>query len=397
MAGEYHYPVGGSTVELAGLCPGSVKARIENPQPAGAAAARGTRIHSYAELLWKAKHQGYTHTKEDKELIKTLDDMERRISIALVQALELLCQKYGYLPTAVRVEEQFAFVQPIAGGTPDAFAFRLFGDFLMVDVKTGYKKVKAANNLQLLFYICTILRNLSKFEVATFENFHLVILQSEQDAPVVHVDTWTTTREEIAKYDGHFEQVVANVTNNPDKRTPGEHCNGMYCAVSTTCKEHIAYLNQQSEGRLDLLQSTGTAPTNFKGAELAKAIKANVGLRAYAKSIIDNCEAIENEAYQLLLSVPDAVPGYKLEQAFDRNRSYVDSKAVEAKAKELGLKSADIKTKAELLSPNQLETQCKILKVDHAWIDTMTTKRAKGYKMVEGQALSPEQIFAAAI
>jgi hypothetical protein len=85
------------------------------------------------------------------------------------------------------------------------------------------------------------------------------------------------------------------------------------------------------------------------------------------------------------------VPGFKLETSYG-NRSFVDEKAVFAKAKEFGLKPADLK-ESKTLSPNQVENLCKIKKVDFKWVDTLAVKPERGQTIVPGEAKTLADIF----
>lgn len=390
-----HMMIGGSTIELASLCPGSIKARKEKGDTTSSFAAKGTRIHSYVELIWTNTFGGRKLTKEDRDTIKSLSDDERRVGISVIEALKELVAKYGFRGEEIRIEEQFAFIPDVAGGTPDYFGFRAFGDFLMVDLKTGYNQVEPDENMQLLFYLCAILRNLDVMTAASFENFHLAIVQPNQDGVTVATKVWSTTREVLAEYDGRFEAIVQNVHANPDLRTPGDHCESHYCNVRATCPQRLAYENERSNGRLVTLMNGEAITDKPRGARLAEALRANVGLRKLASSIVKHCDEQEADAKELMRLVPDAVPGFMLTDSFG-HRKWPDDKLVKAKAKELDLKSADI-SESKLISPAQMEKLCKIKKVDHTWIDALATKPTTGQTIVEGEAVSIENRFLAAM
>ncbi len=362
MAGEFHYPIGGSKIELYEQCPGAVKASEPyKGQRAGPAAQRGTRIHAYTELIWNQTFAGHKMTKEDKELIKTLDQVERQTGLAFVEALKLLCQKYGFKPEDVQIAQQFAFVPEIAGGTPDAFCFRAFGDLLMVDFKTGSMPVHAMENLQLLFYICTILRNLDSLTASTFESVHLVILQSDPEAPIINVDTWSISASQLAEYDGRFANIVRRAVEHPDLRIPGDHCVNMWCPARATCPERLAMLNEESLGVFDeALAGNFQHPHGERLAAFLKVVPA----------FVDWIDTVKNEAKELIKTTPKAVPGWYLGKHVVKH-AWNNDKEVKAKAKELGIETKEIEEK-KLISKTQMEKLLKIKGLDASWIAEMT-------------------------
>lgn len=368
---SFHYPVGGSKIELAELCSGSPKAMLPYANvPAGAAAQRGTRIHGYVEISWKQEFQNHAPSKEEKQFLKTLNAKEKQTALAFIEALKLLCQKYSLSPAEIKLEEQVSFYQDIAGGTPDVYGVKLFGDFLMIDFKTGRHQVDPTENLQLLFYVCSILRNMDKLIADTLENVHLVILQSESDAPVIHTKTWSIERHELGAWDLRFQGVVDRVINNPDLRTAGDHCTELYCSAAGTCEAHIAYMSERSLGMLDRVMAG--EPENPRGVRLGQLLRVLPNIKKWV-------ELVEEDTKTLLTSDPNAVPGFHLGEQAHRY-DWIDEKKVKAKCKELGIATGEI-TDSKLISQSSMKALCQMKGVDASWVDgytaPLTHKRIK--------------------
>lgn len=396
-----HYPIGGSSVKLAELCPGSVKARKTDHAPAGPQAQKGTRIHTYVELIWKQAHSDHKPTKEERDFIKFLDEKERQAGASLVEALRLLCTKYGFNASEVHIEKQFAFIEPVAGGTPDAFMFKAFGDIIMIDFKTGHHQVFPEGNLQLLFYLCAILRNLDPFLRSQFDQAHLIILQTDADSPlIVHTRTWSIAASELAQYDGRFAAVVARAEANPDLRTPGNHCEEEWCSVRSTCQERLSWVDDRSLGQFAKLREGEAGEVGARGERLAMFLEVIPTIREW-------CNSVEADAKDLAIRVPGAVPRHTIADTISKREWAVSEKEIEKTAKELGLEINDYKPRA-LIGPKPFETLCKVKKIQVTDpsdpektvpfdVNPLTQRRITGSKLVKGEAVTVDEKFMQAI
>ncbi|MDE2099340.1 MAG: DUF2800 domain-containing protein [Patescibacteria group bacterium] len=363
-----HFKYGGSTIERIGLCPGSVKA-CEGIDSAGEAAKRGTRIHTLVELLWNEQPAA----GEADEIL---------IARAVVEKLAEIGAKYGFSKDEIRIEQQLAMFQTHddAGGTPDGFAFRAFGDLLVIDLKTGAKKVSAMRNIQEIFYACTVAQNLDPFTLRSLLNLHLVIIQPDGDAQC-HVNEWTMPIAELDAWHAYFKSIIDRAEANPDLRVAGEHCRDLFCNARTVCPAYQAWLNEQSLGQLS--QALAGEQIKPRGEQLAAWLK----IEPHIKDLLKQAE---EDAKALLMEDKNAVPGFCLADSFG-HYAWNDEKALVKILKEKGLKPAEFTT-SKVISMTAL---AKVLKTKQIELDlsALATRPKTGLKVVEAKEV--DQAFAA--
>lgn len=359
----HHYPIGGSSFELAEQCPASVKERLaQGDRKGGPLAEKGNRIHSYIELIWTQQYAGRKLSKDEKDLIKTLTEDERKTGIALVEALKGIATKHGFDPASVKLEQQLSFLGTFAGGTYDAGMWKAFGSIIVVDFKTGYNQIEAEENIQGIFYLCTLIRNLSKMMLATVTDAWFYIAQPDE-AGLIVVKGWNVSIEKLAEYDGRIALVVQRAKENPDLYVPGDHCKDMWCKVAATCKAHEDYRNTKTQGRLALIKQGGKfMPTN-DGAKLAEELDALPHLEAMASAIKKYKDELQAHARAIMEKTPDAVPRYKLVDSLGNRTWSTPEKDLVKKLKETGLKTDDIYERS-MLGPAPIERLFKVKKAD---------------------------------
>lgn len=343
-----HYKYGGSTIELTGLCPGSAKARVEHgPTAGGPAAERGIRIHSRVEQLFKNPKDKKGALKEDEELIAQ----------GVLTTLIEVAAELGFSKEDLLVEEQVTLHEfhIDAGGALDYGAFKVFGDLLIIDLKAGARFVSAFENIQEIFYGCCLLQRLDPFIRASLVNAHFIILQPEQQPPYeVQVRRWTIPVGELSAWQAQIKLIIDRAENNPDLRIAGDHCEGKYCPVRATCETRLQYLNEKSLGVFDELLA-GNTPNVSCGGRLAEFLKVIPEFEAW-------CKSVKEHAKQQLMTMPDAIPGWGLEDAYG-NRTWVNDKELEKKAKELGLKPDEYRPRS-LIGPAPFERLLKAKKLE---------------------------------
>ncbi len=375
-----HFKYGGSTIERVELCPGSVKAiQALGERSAGPAAERGTRIHARLEQLM-ANPKSKTALSKDEEAVAQ----------AALPVLLQLAAEHGFTPEDLQIEQQLTLheVHDDAGGTPDIFAFKAFGDLFVPDLKTGRNFVSAEENLQLIFYGCCVMQSLDVFTRSTINNAHFIIIQPEQQPPYqVHVRKWSIPAAKLADYQQRFSAAILRAEAEPDKRIAGEHCEGKYCDARTTCPAYQAFLNERSAGAM-FLAVAGEQPKAGRGAELAAQLKAVPLLKAF-------CKAVEDDAKQELLTAPGSIPGWSLADSYG-NRAWKDDKAVLAKAKELKLKPEEYNPRS-LISPAAFERLLKTKQLDVAVMSELVERPYSGVKLAESKEADLAEKFAAAI
>jgi hypothetical protein len=376
-----HHKYGGSKIELTELCPGSVRAISELPaRPAGESAERGTRIHAHLQSFLELPStalEGYA----DADF-----SAEQRIAMAAATEVYGLMAEAGVDESALVIEKPVLLdhINPEAGGTPDLWFYRPFGDLYMVDLKTGRNYVKAEENMQLVFYAVGALKQLPEFIRMTLNQIHFIILQPEQEAPyTVHQRRWSVTLQELMPYEMRIKSAVDTAEAEPDKRIAGEHCIGKYCDARRTCPAYQAYANQQSEGLfLQMLQQSDAllpAQTDrglcseLYGLELAKQLKALPLLK-------DLCKKIEEDAEAALKRDINCVPGWTLEDKYG-HRAWVDEAQAKRILKKFKLKSDDFEPRS-ILSPAAVKKLLKEKGIEFD-VDTLTDRPHIGSKLAK--------------
>lgn len=358
-----------SALERTIKCTGSVAAIARLPKrPGGAAAERGTRIHDWLEKYLKGDFAAGAKKLKGKAAV------EAQIAMAAGLRIKEIAYKYGFTPSEIQSEafDTLPEIHSECGGTTDARAFRAFHDLLIVDLKAGNKLVEAKENFQLISYALAALQNMDAFTRATINNVHLVIVQPEQEAPyAVTVREWSIPVADLAPYQITIKNAIDMAESNPEQRTPGEHCEGLYCDAKSTCTAYTAWLNNRSMGLLGQLEQGIVAPALTDKTDPGHGAALSALLRI-AKLLKKRIEAAEDDAIEMSKNAPGSVPGFGLEDKYS-NRSWKDEKAVIKKAKELGFK-IDEYSPRELLTPSKFEALVK----------------AKGLEAPEGESLIPE-------
>lgn len=378
---EEHLKYGGSAIERTMLCPGSVAAIAAIPdRKAGPAAERGTRIHK-----WLEKYLTGDYAKDAKKA-KGKDAEEVKIAAESGLAIKNVATELGFAPVELVVEKKVVMTQVshLAGGTPDVYAARAFGDLLVVDLKTGNRFVDADENLQLLFYAVAILNNLDSFLAATLVNAHLVIVQPEQEAPYkVRVQKWSCPVSKLIEYQNIFKAAIERAEANPTERVPGDHCEGKYCDARTTCHAYQDWLNTRSLGLFAAAVGGEKLASPVAMADLAKLLEIEPLFTALFKQVKEDAEAA-------LQADGNSVPGWMLVDKY-ANRAWVSPADTIKRAKELGL-TLDEYNPRELVSPAQFE---KLLKAKNLKAELPRTVNAyAGVKLTKAKD-TPQTALAA--
>ncbi|HEY9791465.1 MAG TPA: DUF2800 domain-containing protein [Candidatus Obscuribacterales bacterium] len=375
---ETHKKFGGSTIPLGLLCPGSWKAREENPSPPGEAAERGTRIHSWLEryLTTSLSSEGFTLSERDLQ--------ECKIAVAAGQKIKAVLAELGFTMADVHIEEMLDFHPdyPEAGGTPDVDGFKLFGDGITIDYKSGNQLVSAEKNDQLIFYAVSRYNKLDPMVRATLKDWHFVIVQSDSDGEI-HVRKWSLPAVDLPAYEAIYKAAIDRAIANPYDKIPGDHCMDYWCPIRSTCQARSAWINEQSAGIWSgLLEGQIEQP---RGIRLSK-------LLSMKKHIIDVLTAAENDAVEILKLDPTGVPEFHLEDG-EGNRAWQDEDQTKLVCAVAGLEENEyVITKVSTISPAQLE---KVWKAKNITVDFPATVRpSTGKKLKPGSAASPFESLA---
>lgn len=387
-----HMKYGGSTIELTELCPGSIKAKgASSSASAGAAADRGTRIHGYVEQLWAGEvFDGFLETIINPE--------ELKCAAALVTALKELVAKHNFTYEQVKMEQMVTLheIHPEAGGKADHVAYKVFGDLLVADTKTGYNYVSVEDSPQLAFYTEGVLESLDDFTRASIRNITFAILQSSTEPPYeVAVREWTISKEDFENkyaYPARFKRVIDRAEAEPDLRIPGEHCEAKYCNARVTCPAYINYLGERSLGSLARLMQGETTVKPDLGTRLSEQAKVVPLIEKW-------CKAIKEEVKTQLMKNPENVPDWELVDSYG-DRTWNDVKEIDKVAKGFGIKPTEL-VNSEHISPAQFEKllKSKKLKIEpdapqDKQLEKYTSRPFSGLKIAQKKTTGLVQQFA---
>ena len=320
-----HKKYGGSGIKLVGLCPGATKAKAECPDSSSEAADRGNRIHAWLEKYLKGDLTPPAKKLEGNELI------EAQIGAFAGLKIKDVISELGMELSDFRIEQMTSFpgYEEIAGGTPDLWGYRAFGDLVVIDLKTGNQQVSAVESEQLPYYGVSAANEIDPFDLATLNDLVNVIVQTQGDTLDVEVRISRTPMSELPVWREYFKAQIERAEAYPDLRTPGEHCQALYCDARTTCDEYLKWVDDDSLQTLSRLLE-GEKVESPRGMRLAKLLDAR-------KKIEDLIKQAKADAVAVLKLDPQGVPGYHLASGLG-DRYFPDEKKAMAAFKLLGFK-----------------------------------------------------------
>ena len=273
-----HARLSASRTERFMECPGSV--RLENLmpyEPAGEAAATGTRIHELGERLLNGEMPA------DMLLKSKVDSAELAMAQQYADFVNTLCESPRKRLIEVNVDEGLKSLHPSLGGTADAILVE--GNMLhVIDLKTGRIPVEAENNKQMLTYALGAMR---QFNAPASVEVTMHIFQ-----PRTGHSKWVTTGERLVAH-GLALKASAELALSPDAPTnPGaDQCR--WCKAKTICPS--LHAESAKAARLDFAPNTDITSEMMETAQLAM---------AWSEAVI------EAGKQQLLIDKP--LPGWTL-------------------------------------------------------------------------------------
>ena len=308
-------------------CTGSRKAEEGLPDTTSPAASEGTEAHTLAsEVLIHG----------DK-LLDRYDDQEMA---DFVRQYTDFCRQVSKDADDTAVEHRLDFSDWVRSGggfgTADFVAIK-DGVLHIVDLKYGFNRVSAQDNLQGLCYALGAYYDFGWLhEIDTVE---FTIVQPRLD----HIDTWTISVSEMLKRGEWLSQRAEEAMTDDAPRTPGEsQCR--WCKAKATCGALQKLTADTLMVEFDDLAAAPN-PDTLTEEQLALALN-NKAL------IIGWLDAVEKAAHTKL-DAGEAFPGWKL-VAGRSNRRWVDEeKALTLLARLLGGRKNATTTK--ILSPAQAE------------------------------------------
>ena len=333
-----HAKLSPSAAERWMTCPGSVHLVDVHSivSRGGAAANRGTAIHTLCELALTKDHDC------EQYIDTTLEGIRIDAEMAAIG------QTYVNFVSTARGDkfyEQRVSVEHIIDdcwGTADCVICS-DGRLVIADLKTGFKRVDAIENKQLLIYA---LGAYQKFDwIYDFSEITLVIVQPTLD----HIGTWTISADDLLAFRDELLAAKDRIINQHDLFVMSEKgCE--WCPAKFVCPEHIAIAHDAAKVDFaDIMAEDSNALTYW--LEKLPALKNFIS-------------SIEDEAYTRLLS-GCTIPNYQLGTAAKR-RAWSDEKALLRFVNEHGLQSVFLKE--VLVSPSQADK----LKLDPKLLEELT-------------------------
>ena len=306
-------------------CTGSRKAEEGLPDTTSPAAAEGTEAHTLASE---------TLIHGDK-LLDRYDDQEMAENVR--QYIDY-CRQVGAHADTTMIEHRLDYSDWVPGGFGTADFISIDdGVANIVDLKYGFNRVSAKDNLQGICYALGVVADFNF--IYNIDTVTFTIVQPRLD----HIDEWSISVSELLKRGEWLVQRAEEAMTDDAPRTPGEsQCR--FCKAKATCGALQQLTADTLMVEFDDLAAAAN-PDTLTETQLATALS-NKAL------IVGWLEAVERQA-RTKLEAGEAFPGWKL-VAGKSNRKWVDEeKALTALARLLGGRKNATTTK--ILSPAQAE------------------------------------------
>lgn len=359
-----HSPVGASGRYRWSKCPGSVALSAHIADETTEAAARGTILHGIAADFTLTPYDvdhlvGKTYEEDGHRVTLTQEDIDN-VKVYISYLRDRAADGWDVI-----LEQRFRLdhIDPEAFGTADAVLLKKVKhsvfDLEVVDYKSGYKFVDAAENEQLLYYgngAIHTLRGLFGSKVKLRE-VYLTIVQPQQGEPRTFRLSQKDMDEDLAK----LKREVEAVRNGDGKYKAGSWCD--WCPARVVCPEFSKAIDTVPQGDPKTMLAT---MTDEQKAELL--ITRVPMVEAFIK-------ALRSEAYRRGMD-GRPLPGTKM-VAKRANRSWADKEQVEEVIEEHDIKGHE----SVLLTPAKLETalgKAKFAELFGAFVK----KQSSGYNCV---------------
>lgn len=235
------------------------------------------------------------------------------------------------------------FFEPLSG-TLDLGAYRVGGRLKIIDYKTGYKAVKAEENLQLVGYALGEWNTLTVFQQSLITEVELIIIQVNE-AVGCQIKSWVLSAEELnTTYRQLYQDAIERVELAPDVRIAGRHCTDTYCPAAPTCPALRDYIERGLHMKLDEIEAgsklTPQIPQEATPEELNDWLDKAEVLNDLVKQIKDLAlaKALDGEIFE----------GRKLVRGYGHKKWTAKEEEILARAAEVGVahKITTLKTPA---------------------------------------------------
>lgn len=359
-----------SSAQRLRACPASILMEADCPDDSNRYATRGTATHQLAAecLLYNLEPSQFI----GRCLVEGNDNIVDEEMVE--QVMYYISHVDSETKGGVGLIEQsldFSNLIGIPGtfGTADAVIIHSETDsspakVTIIDLKTGYERVSAKDNDQLLCYAAGVIDTFGPYQ--RIESFKLTIVQPS----LGHIDSVEVTPDEVLAYVGTLRDAanrafaIKKMGATAEDFNPGEKqcryckakasCPALESRVLTTVADSAITasksITQQLEGAIERVK-------NSDNAHVADCYSALPLVKAWA-------QAVETRAYQELES-GNELPGYKLVRGNRGIRRWSDERLV---AEALGALSDDVVFQKRLNTPKQIENMVNTGEVPlHLW------------------------------
>lgn len=341
-----HHPLSPSKAHRWMRCAGSRKAEEGRPDSSGPDAERGTAAHEIAAICLTTNRdpQEFLGAKASNG-IELDDDLIEIVSVYVRNLRDYAGHEIGNL--MVEVEVDYGFCVPGATGTADAAL--IIGDELQVhDLKTGYNRVEAEGNEQLMIYALGVVKTFD-YLMGGVTNVRLVIHQPRlRDEPLEH----NITLVQLLAFANKVKSAGLAAMADDAPRTPGDTQCG-YCKARADCPalaEHVA-------------KTLGAEFADLTAAPLteSKMLSADSINDDQLDQILQNldlielwCKAMYARGMKTVLEDGIELPNFKAVQGRRGNRKWADEDKAEEALKGFRLKKEEMYT-FKVISPATAE------------------------------------------
>lgn len=364
-APEKHARFSPSAAERNILCAASLAMNERVPNRETSHSQKGTAAHELAALTLATEHRMC-----DDLINRRASKVDVRFDEDMCEATQRYVDSIGEYAEGhtLFIEQQVDFSNVV--GIPDQFGT---GDAIIItndlcelqihDLKSGYKRVAAKQNPQLMTYA---LGAIHQYHLGpTIERVRLVIHQPQHKS----ISEWTCGIDELRAFGAKLKAAAVRSIALADSKeplpldafTPGEKqcqwCNAQaMCPAATekamrTVIDKFDNLDEETPTTLKIKIVEATGELINTDAERTSILLANVDF------IESWCKAVRSHASAELLEGRE-VPGFKLVQGREGDRKWADEDEAEIRLKAMRLKVDEMYTQ-KVISPTKAE---KVLK-----------------------------------
>lgn len=252
-----HSSLGASSANRWFECPGSVAlVKMSPQQPQNKYAACGTYCHKILEDCFNEDKDPWSYLGDEyfggtisEDDIQAVEDAIK----FLENKVKYVSRKYSGAKVLKEVEFEITVLHPDLWGTSDIVIYTRCLSFLGVyDYKHGTKRVKAEDNVQLMYYMLGAINFLGRNRMPMFDwgdvfgNLELGIIQPRVRGKNKEPEIWNPSAKDLNDFALTLEQ-KAKATEKSKTYAQGAHC--YWCSGKALCPE--IYNSKLTEAKND--------------------------------------------------------------------------------------------------------------------------------------------------